>query len=104
MSCLLINCDWQHSDLVKELNNHKIKNFNWKFDPRKFKFRNFDELKELILNDFNYDENFNNLIDKNKIWKIFCLHSLKLGLYNKKIKSLSLKNNQDENFNLLCNN
>ena len=69
-------------------------------NQKKFKEEKSWDSKKII-SDFYALKTANNQKEKNKIWKIFCLYSLKEGF--NKIKSQSKKNNKNykENFNLL---
>ena len=56
-----------------------------------------------ILKDFNSINLEDEPITKNKIWRIYCLHSLKKGFENIKKESLKIDINKQEGFNLLKN-
>tara|TARA_Y100000590_G_scaffold78624_1_gene87418 strand:+ start:1941 stop:3860 length:1920 start_codon:yes stop_codon:yes gene_type:complete len=99
-----INQDYRKQGLgmKKYDNNYFIKNMKESFNQKSFSEEKAWNGKA-ILKDFNDGKNFDKLDNKNKIWKIFCLHSLKMGLNNKKEEILSRKKIDDENFNLLTN-
>tara|TARA_B100000579_G_scaffold436335_1_gene462007 strand:- start:1076 stop:2992 length:1917 start_codon:yes stop_codon:yes gene_type:complete len=54
-----------------------------------------------IISDFYALKTANNQKEKNKIWKIFCLYSLKEGFNKIKSESKKINKNYKENFNLL---
>ena len=69
-------------------------------NQKKFKEEKSWDSKKII-SDFYALKTANNQKEKNKIWKIFCLYSLKEGFNKIKSQSKKINKNYKENFNLL---
>ena len=70
------------------------------FNQKKFKEESIWDGKK-ILSDFNSLKSKNDQPTKNKIWRIFCLYSLKKGFENTKKESSQKNLKKQLGFNLL---
>ena len=81
-------------------NNEDIKLMEEEFNQKKFKEESIWDGKK-ILSDFNSLKSKNDQPTKNKIWRIFCLYSLKKGFENIKKESSQKNLKKQLGFNLL---
>tara|TARA_B100000029_G_C17598346_1_gene964947 strand:- start:1487 stop:3403 length:1917 start_codon:yes stop_codon:yes gene_type:complete len=81
-------------------NNEDTKLMEEEFNQKKFKEESIWDGKK-ILSDFNSIKSKNDQLTKNKIWRIFCLYSLKKGFENIKKESSQKDLKKQLGFNLL---